>query len=123
RALVREAGNGSLEYAFTHALIAASIYECSDPEQRAARHRRAAQILQRRHGSDRAEKAAIARHWKLAGDTARAARAHVVAAQAALDVYAREEAISHAYAAYDLATEDGLRFEAMCVAAKAQIRT
>lgn len=123
RALVRESGNGSLEYAFTHALIAASIYECSDPEQRAARHRRAAQVLQRRHGSDRAEKAAIARHWNLAGDTSRAAAAYVTAAQAALDVYAREEAISHAYAAFALAPDDRLRFEALEIACRTQIRT
>ena len=122
RALVREAGNGSLEYAFTHALIAASIYECSDPEQRSARHRRAAQVLQRRHGGDRAEKAAIARHWSLAGDAARAATAFVTAARAALDVYAREEAISHAYAAFELATDDRLRFEAIRIAALAQVR-
>jgi DNA-binding SARP family transcriptional activator/tetratricopeptide (TPR) repeat protein len=123
RALVREAGNGSLEYAFTHALIAASIYECSDSSQRAARHRRAAQILQRRRGGGRPEKAAIARHWDLAGDSARAAAAYVEAAQAELDVYAREEAISHAYAAFDLATDLRLRFEAILIAAKAQVRT
>lgn len=123
RSLVRETGSGSLEYSFTHALVAASIYECSDPEQRAARHRRAAQVLQRRHATDRAEKATIARHWHLAGDATRAAQAYVAAAQAALDVYAREEAISQAYAAYALAKDDRRRFDAIIIATKAQMRT
>lgn len=122
RSLVREAGSGSLEYAFTHALIAASLYEASKPEQRAARHRRAAHVLERRETNDRAGLAAIARHWSLAGETARAAGAYVRAAGASLAVYAREETIAHAYAGYALAHDDVTRFEALEIAARAQVR-
>ncbi|MBV8331536.1 MAG: AAA family ATPase [Candidatus Eremiobacteraeota bacterium] len=123
RSLVREAGSGSLEYAFTHALVAASFYEGSNADQRVARHRRAAHVLERRGTLDRALLAAVARHWNLAGDGTRAAVAYVKAAVAALAVYAREEAIALAYAAYALAQDDPTRFEAMEIAVRAQIRT
>src|SRR5262249_4411598 len=119
RALVRESGSGALEYAFTHALVAVSFYESSDDASRTARHRRAAQVLQRLAREDRADLAAIARHWNRAGEAQRSAVAYVRAAASALAVYAREEAIAHSYAAYALATDDATRFTAMEIAARA----
>jgi predicted ATPase/DNA-binding SARP family transcriptional activator len=122
RALVRESGSGALEYAFTHALVAVSFYETSDPTARTARHRRAAQVLQRLGREDRADLAAIARHWNRAGEATRAATWYIQAARSALAVHAREEAVTHSYASYALANDDATRFEALEIAARAQIR-
>jgi DNA-binding SARP family transcriptional activator len=121
RALVRESGGGVLEYAFTHALVAESFYQGSDPKLRAARHRRAAQLLSRTENQGRAKQQTIARHWALAGDVRRASAAYVRAAEAAREVHAHEETVACAREAARLAPDDATRFEAGAAAASALI--
>jgi predicted ATPase/DNA-binding SARP family transcriptional activator len=111
RALVREAGSGILEYVFTHALVGAAFYEMTPLDVRAARHRRAAQVLERVCSGDGASASAIARHWKCAGERERAGTAYARAARAALAVYARDEAIAYGRAALECIDADPDRFE------------
>jgi DNA-binding SARP family transcriptional activator/tetratricopeptide (TPR) repeat protein len=121
RALVRESGGGVLEYAFTHALVAESFYQGSDPKLRAARHRRAAQIMSRAQNQDRAKPQTIARHWQLAGDKKRASEAWGLAARATIEIHAHEETVAYAHEAARLASDDAMRFRALTSAAKAFI--
>lgn len=122
RGIVREAGGSAFAYGFTHALIGAAVYEATPPDARVARHRRIAQLLSYSATVESQTWAAVAHHWRGAGEAARAAEAYVRAAQAALDVYARQEAIALARSAIDLAQTNAMRFEALRVAAVAQMR-
>jgi len=119
RALVRESG-GELEYVFTHALVGASFYRDSPPELRTARHRRIATLLERSRGSAPESAALLARHWRLAGEPARAARASIRAGEAALHLYARAEAMAHARQALDLTADVRDRFDALLLLSRAQ---
>ena len=120
--MIREAG-GSHGYAFTHALIADAMYESIPISTRIPRHRRIAQLIERRDANDRASLEAIARHWRRAGDRARASTAYVQSALAALDVFARVDAVSFARIAADLADTDVARFAALRIAAAAPARS
>jgi predicted ATPase/DNA-binding SARP family transcriptional activator len=123
RALVREAGSGILEYVFTHALVGAAFYEMTPPDVRAARHRRAAQVLERVCSGDGASASAIARHWKCAGERERAGASYARAARAALDVYARDEAIAYGRAALECGGADPDRFEVLRIILAAEERS
>lgn len=122
RSLVREAGSGVLEYTFTHALIAASLHESADSAQKTARHRRAAQVLERANRHDRSTLAAIGRHWQFANEPERAALTFIRASRSARSVYAREEALEYAHAAYTLSRSDATRFQALEIAIDTQIQ-
>jgi DNA-binding SARP family transcriptional activator len=123
KGMIREAGAVRLEYAFSHALIAQALYESTTERERKLRHRRIASLLERRSDGDRSQQGAIARHWMLAGEFARARAAHQRAGEAALAVYARADAVPHARAALDLAQNDRERFESLLLLAKAQMRS
>jgi predicted ATPase/DNA-binding SARP family transcriptional activator len=123
RALVREAGSGALEYVFTHALVAASFYERTPLDVRVARHRRTAQVLERMGGDDLRAVSSIARHWKLAGEGARASAAYARAARAALAVHARAEAIDYARQALSLCEGDRRRFDLLQLVIAAEERS
>ena len=116
RGILREAGATRLAYTFTHALIAAAIYDAVPQEVRQARHRRIAQMLERAAPTEPVEPATVARHWSLARDDDRAAAAYVKAAEAALAVFARDEASALVALGRDLAKKDATRFEAVRVA-------
>lgn len=120
RALVRESGSGALEYVFTHALIAGAFYLGSAHDQRIARHRRVAQLIDRNHGGDVAVLSAVAAHWELAGDEERAARAYLEAARASIGLYARDEAIGQARRVVELAADPSQRLEALLLISSAQ---
>ena len=119
RGILREAGATHLVYTFTHALIAASIYDAMPRDVRTARHRRIAQSFARAAEHEPVEPAMVARHWSLAQDRKRAAGWYLRAAQAALDVHAREEVVGYAHAARDHAGDDETRFVATRLAAVA----
>lgn len=123
KGMIREAGAPALEYAFSHALIAQSLYESAPERERTLRHRRIASLLERRAQGERSHQSAIARHWMLAGERARARKAHQRAAEAALAVYARADAERHARAALQLAEDERQRFACLFVLAQAQMRT
>jgi class 3 adenylate cyclase/tetratricopeptide (TPR) repeat protein len=76
-------------YAFTHALIRQVIYAQILPSKRRLLHRRLAEALADRPGSD---PGLLARHWQLAGCPDRAAAAALLAARRAVSVRAYPEA-------------------------------
>jgi DNA-binding SARP family transcriptional activator len=121
-AIIRESSSAGYAYAFTHALIAEAMYASMPPATRAGRHHRIAQLLERSPVRDRSVLEAIARHWNGAGDRSRASAAYTQSALAALEVFARSDAIVAARLAADLAEDDGARFGALRIAAAAPAR-
>ncbi|MBI2571174.1 MAG: AAA family ATPase [Candidatus Schekmanbacteria bacterium] len=80
-------------YCFTHDTIRLVAYASLDEELRRRLHERAARNLEARdRGPGDLGAAALARHWELAGDAARAARYHLLAAQQARRAYAHKDA-------------------------------
>jgi len=93
--LLASAGDG---YSFRHALIRQVIYAQTLPGERRLLHRRLAEALADRTGSD---PGLLARHWHRAGCPDRAAAAAVLAARHAVSVRAYPEAAKN----YGLAIE------------------
>jgi class 3 adenylate cyclase/tetratricopeptide (TPR) repeat protein len=80
-------------FAFHHALIREVAYQQLTQEQRRTMHRRAAEAIEQRYGSDLyAHAAALAHHWSRAEDPAATIRYGDVAASQALAAGAFEEA-------------------------------
>ena len=121
-AMIRETGSTGHGYMFTHALIAGVMYDAMPAAARTARHRRIAQLIERGGTHDRATLEAIARHWERSGDRSRASAAYARSALAALDVFARADAVALARMATDLAGDDIARFAALRIAAAAPAR-
>ena len=88
-------------YAFGHALIRQVIYAQILPGERRLLHRRLAETLAGRPGSD---PGLLARHWQLAGSQDRAAAAAVLAARHAVSVSAYPEAAENYALAIELAS-------------------
>ncbi len=88
-------------YAFGHALIRQVIYGQILPGERRLLHRRLAEALADRPGSD---PGLLARHWHLAGSQDRAAAAAVLAARHAVSVSAYPEAAKNYALALELAS-------------------
>ena len=93
--LLAPTGDG---YSFTHALIRQVIYTQTLPSKRCLLHRRLAEVLADRPGSD---PGLLARHWQLAGRPDQAAVAALLAARRAVSVRAYPEAAKN----YGLAIE------------------
>lgn len=123
RHLVHAAGADGETYAFAHALIASAIYAATPADLRPLRHRRIARALQRTAAADRVLLGDQARHWDLAGDRERAHAAYVDAAEAALAVFARDEAASYARRAAALASGDAEAYRAISIALRAAERS
>jgi class 3 adenylate cyclase/tetratricopeptide (TPR) repeat protein len=87
-------------YSFTHALIRQVIYAQLLPSKRSVLHRRLAEALAGRLGSD---PGLLARHWQLAGCSDQAAAAALVAARHAVSVRAYPEAKKNYALAIDVA--------------------
>ena len=87
-------------YAFGHAMIRQVIYAQILPGERRLLHRRLAEALADRPGSD---PGLLARHWHLAGSQDRAAAAAVLAARHAVSVSAYPEAAKNYALAIELA--------------------
>jgi class 3 adenylate cyclase len=94
--LLAPAGDG---YSFTHALIREVIYTRTPPGRRSGLHRRLAEVLADRPGSD---PGLLSWHWHRAGCPDRAADAAVRAARHAVSVRAYPEAAMHYGLAIDL---------------------
>lgn len=120
RALVAEQAGTHFEYAFTHALVERAVYETMDAQVRAAKHRRAAQVLERVHRGDRMLLRITASHWDRAGERAYARASYQAAANAALAIFARDQAVWCAHRTLELAESDAERYAALAIAAKAQ---
>lgn len=115
RRMVSERGTRrAFEYAFTHQVIEAVVYDAIDVATRARRHRRTAQVLAGMPaGTDESSAATLARHWELGGEPERAAERYLAAARHALDVYGNEEAGGYAARVVALTRTPRLRFEAL----------
>jgi tetratricopeptide (TPR) repeat protein len=86
-------------FAFTHALIPATLYEEVSTLRRRRLHRRAAAAIERLHPDDFE---ALAYHYTQAGDEERALAAHRQAGERAAAAYANVEAGGHYRAALEL---------------------
>jgi class 3 adenylate cyclase/tetratricopeptide (TPR) repeat protein/nucleoside-triphosphatase THEP1 len=95
--LLTATGDG---YSFRHALIRQVIYAQTLPGERSLLHRRLAEVLADRPGSD---PGLLARHWQRAGCPDRAAAAAVLAARHAVSVRAYPEAAKNYGLAIELA--------------------
>ncbi len=98
RRLIREAGPRSRQdYAFSHHLIAASIYDEMEPPRRARRHARIAAIMSDSYADNVNEVARdLAHHYERANMHAESARWYAIAAENAALLYANEECIGFA---------------------------
>lgn len=123
RGLVRASGSSAFSYTFAHALFETAIYFDLPEPQRAARHRRIAGVLEQMSDGDLHLLASVARHWRLAAEPARASEAYRAASSAALDVYARDEAIGWAHEGLAVECDPHKRFALLCLAIEAQKRS
>ncbi|MBV9409633.1 MAG: hypothetical protein JO164_12470 [Candidatus Eremiobacteraeota bacterium] len=86
-----------LRYAFTHEVVREAVYARIAPERRAHHHRIVASVLQTLPDDERTAHAFdLAEHYAACGERADAARWYLRAAEAALDVYAHEDAAARA---------------------------
>jgi tetratricopeptide (TPR) repeat protein len=98
--LVEEVSAGrDVTFAFTHALIPATLYEGVSTLRRRRLHRRAAAAIERLHPDDFES---LAHHHSEAGDKARALAYHTQAGARASAAYANVEAEDHFRAALEL---------------------
>jgi class 3 adenylate cyclase/tetratricopeptide (TPR) repeat protein len=91
-ALIGEAELGVHRFTFTHALIQHTLYEGMNPDSRREAHRMVAEALEDRLGGVQ-RPAELAHHWSLADHPDKALQYAQLAAQAALDSIAPDEAI------------------------------
>jgi DNA-binding SARP family transcriptional activator/tetratricopeptide (TPR) repeat protein len=105
---------GAFDYAFTHHLIQALVYENVAPAARARRHRRVAQVMARLY-DDRGDDVAaeLALHWDRGGEPELAAERYLAAARRALNVYGNADAARYLSRALELGTSRRLRFDAL----------
>jgi predicted ATPase len=113
RQLVREAGGrGHADYAFTHHLIQATLYDELAAPVRQRRHQRVGRVLEELYPQRLDELAGeLARHFDLGGDPETAAAYYTRSAHRALAVYADNEALNAIDRALELAQTDRARFE------------
>jgi predicted ATPase len=93
-------------FAFTHALIPATLAEGVSTLRRRRLHRRAAAAIERLHPDDFE---ALAHHYGEAGDEERALATHIQAGDRAAAAYANVEAEGHYRAALELVEDDAER--------------
>ncbi len=125
RHLVRESTErGRYEYAFTHHLVHAAIYEGISTDARTRRHRRVARILETTVADNLGEQAGeIALHFERGGEPTRAAVHYASAARRAAQLNANVEAC--ALVARALALDPGSdreRFELLLLRSKMNSR-
>ena len=123
RHLAHALAAGDETYVYSHALIARAVYAASEPAARRTRHRRIARLLERMEARDSATLAAQARHWDLAGNAPEAYRAYARAAEAALAVYARDDAAAYGRRAASLADGDAERYAALTITVRTVLRS
>jgi DNA-binding SARP family transcriptional activator len=115
RRIVAERGTRSgFDYAFSHHLIQALVYENVAPAARARRHRRVAHVMATLYADRRDDVAAeLALHWDRGGEPEIAAEHYLAAARRALEVYGNADAGRHLARVLALSTSRRLRFEAL----------
>ncbi len=103
RSLIREVGRVHFAFAFSHQLIASTLYEDIEPARRAQWHRRVASTIERL-SSDRDDVAgSLAHHYDNAGEPEKAAQYYFISAQRSFAVFANQEALAGATRGLELA--------------------
>jgi DNA-binding SARP family transcriptional activator/tetratricopeptide (TPR) repeat protein len=94
RHIVRESDDRArADYAFTHHLVHAAVYDESPPDARARRHRRVAGLLDGASTPGYADRVAeVALHYERGGEPSKAAARYAQAARHAAQLYANTEA-------------------------------
>ncbi len=109
RNLVREVGRVHFAFAFSHQLIASTIYDDIDPPRRAQWHRRVAATMERLF-SDRDDLAgSLAHHYDKAGEAEMAAKQYFASAQRSFALFANQEALASATRGLNLAADEDLQ--------------
>ena len=111
RALVRMSPLRRGDYAFSHQLVHAAVYESIDERTRCALHRRVAKTLERLFPGRPSLCASVARHFDAAGSAEDAVARYLPAVRYALSVFAQTEASELATRGLALCTTPGDRFE------------
>jgi DNA-binding SARP family transcriptional activator len=96
------------DYAFSHHLVHAAVYDGIGDVQRRRRHALVARVWTTLYDERPDAAGEIALHYDRAGDAPRAARAYAAAAQHARSLYANEEALAHAERAIALTGDEEL---------------
>jgi predicted ATPase len=96
---------GDQQYSFNHVLVRDVAYELLPRARRQERHREAARFLEHASGEFGEAGASLARHWRDAGDQARAVDYFVAAAASAERGWAKERAVALYREAYKLVPE------------------
>ncbi len=118
--LIEEAGAGrDVTFAFTHALIPATLYEGVSTLRRRRLHRRAAAAIEGLHPDDYET---LAYHYGESGDEEQALRYHVQAGARASAVYANVEAEGHYRAALELVEPEAERADLLWELGRALFR-
>jgi DNA-binding SARP family transcriptional activator len=113
RVVSESALHGAFDYAFTHDLLRALVYERIGASARARRHRRVAHVMSALYAEQGDDVSAeLALHWERGGEMERAAEQYLRAARHAASVYGNEEAAQHAARALEVTTSNRLRFQA-----------
>ena len=103
---VRQGRRSALgDYAFTHHLVQAAVYEALEAHVLRQRHALVAHAESELFGERPDHAAEIAAHFERGGDPIRAARNYALAARHALALYANEEALTYAERALALSDE------------------
>jgi DNA-binding SARP family transcriptional activator len=112
RQLIREAGRrAAFDYAFTHHLVRAAIYDAVEPNLRAQRHRRTAHVFASLFPDSDELAADVARHLSLGGRGAEALPFELRAARHAAAVHAHDEALVAIERALPQAADPALEME------------
>jgi class 3 adenylate cyclase/tetratricopeptide (TPR) repeat protein len=100
---------GDRQYSFTHMLIRDVAYELLPREQRRRGHEQVAEYLEDATAEIGEAGAALARHWRDAGDPQRALQYFVAAAEQAEQGWAKERAVTFYREALQLVRDDATR--------------
>jgi DNA-binding SARP family transcriptional activator len=111
RALVRVSAQRRGDFAFSHQLVHAAIYETIAEETRRGLHRRVARTLEQLYPERPSLAGAVARHYDNAGLPDEAVARYLPATRYALALFAHHEALALASRALQLCTNAHERFE------------
>ena len=111
RALVRMSPQRRGDFAFSHQLVHAAVYDAIDDAARRGLHRRVARVLEALFADRPALSGTVARHFDAAGLAGEAVARYLLAVRHALDVFAQDEAIALATRALEICSDARERFE------------
>ncbi len=115
RQIARETGRTRFAFAFTHALIATTIYGNIEPEKARLIHGRVAESIERLALDTDAVAATLATHFDAAGKAERAVPYYLRAARRAFAIFANSEALAAATRGLELVTTPRERFDLLAL--------